>query len=265
MESDRFRWQHSSAGMPRFVFNVELGDKFPLQVEACFSMRGNLTFFHTCKTMGSDEIKWCCNHLMLNHDKQVLSQMSEWTWVLNFSIQDVVLWEYATTAHYVSFKATWTKSISNPTAMKDLPIIYQRKRRGKTTTTNESDVFYSLIHYFLTYLVSAYSVQDWEEIFHITQNKFSRSLYSMTGNENQNMAWSRTFLSVSDGFSLSPSPLSCLILLSLLWNTVFCIKFELNAAWNWNPFTLMIFNNQVIPDTWGIDSVLAISQRNMNH
>lgn len=43
-----------------------------------------------------------------------------------FSIQDVVSWEHDAAAHDVAFEAARTKSVSDPAAMKDLPIICQR-------------------------------------------------------------------------------------------------------------------------------------------
>lgn len=45
---------------------------------------------------------------------------------LTFSVQDVVSWEHDATAHDVAFEAPGTESVSNPTAMKDLPIICER-------------------------------------------------------------------------------------------------------------------------------------------
>lgn len=57
------------------------------------------------------------------------------------SPKDIVSWELDTAAHYVSFKAMWTKSISNPTAIEDLPIIYQRMKRKKTTNESNSLLF----------------------------------------------------------------------------------------------------------------------------
>lgn len=46
---------------------------------------------------------------------------------LTFSIQDVVSWEHDATAHDVTFETARTKRISDPAAMKDLPIICQRE------------------------------------------------------------------------------------------------------------------------------------------
>lgn len=42
---------------------------------------------------------------------------------LTFSIQDVVSWEHDATAHDVPFEAAGTKSISDPAAVENLPIV----------------------------------------------------------------------------------------------------------------------------------------------
>lgn len=44
---------------------------------------------------------------------------------LTFSVQGVVSWEHDATAHDVPFEAARTKSISDPTAVEDLPIVCQ--------------------------------------------------------------------------------------------------------------------------------------------
>lgn len=121
--------------MPRFVFCAGLGDEFPLQVEACFSMGGiqfsSSIFKHVRQSVKSNDNAttscWTTTSRSSHSPNRWNITVTPRNWALTFSIQDIVSWEHDTAAHDVSLKATWTKSISNPTAMEDLPIIYQRE------------------------------------------------------------------------------------------------------------------------------------------
>lgn len=134
-------------------------EEFPFQVEACFSMSGDLIFIQ-CLSLRRD--KWQTGHL-------TVQTVTLRTWAFTFSIQDVVSWEHDTTTHYVSFRATWTKSISKLKAMEDHPIIYQKGWRVRQKKQMKmSNVFCWLYNWACS--VIAYSAQDWEEVFYITQN-----------------------------------------------------------------------------------------------
>lgn len=44
---------------------------------------------------------------------------------LTFTVNSVITREHDPTTHNVSFKATWTKGITNTTALEQLPVIYR--------------------------------------------------------------------------------------------------------------------------------------------
>lgn len=44
------------------------------------------------------------------------------------TIKAVVTWEHDPTAHYVSFKAAWSKRVPNPAALEQLSIIYKQQQ-----------------------------------------------------------------------------------------------------------------------------------------
>ena len=48
---------------------------------------------------------------------------------LTFFVQDVVSWEHDATAHNVAFQAARTESVSDPAAVEDLAIVYQRRKK----------------------------------------------------------------------------------------------------------------------------------------
>lgn len=48
---------------------------------------------------------------------------------LTFSVRGVVSWEHDATAHDIPFEAARTKSISDPAAVEDLPIVCQTENK----------------------------------------------------------------------------------------------------------------------------------------
>lgn len=58
----------------------------------------------------------------------------QYSFPLTFPFQDVVSWEHDAAAHDVTFEAARTKSISDPAAVEDLPVIYERRRARNNLT-----------------------------------------------------------------------------------------------------------------------------------